>query len=304
MPQPSAKSRPGEADPVDDGNNGAMPAGSAPVSDAAGYTVRAVAERLGIPTATLRSWNRRYDIGPPQDRPGRHRLYTEADIAMLERMLALIRAGVSPAGAAATVRGPAPALGERAPLLAAAFALDARSVSDQLEAHVRAFGVVDTWDLLCRPAFADIVDRQLGGEGCIDVEHLLSWCVISVLHRTNPPPAPTGPTPVVLACTSGETHSLPLEVLRATLAERGSAAHMLGADVPTAALSDTLARFDRPAAVLLWSQQESTALTSAVRACLDAGAQVQVGGPGWEAVFLPESVERVDNLLDAADRLA
>ncbi|WP_157128731.1 MerR family transcriptional regulator, partial [Nocardia amamiensis] len=74
-----------------------MPAGSAPVSDAAGYTVRAVAERLGIPTATLRSWNRRYDIGPPQDRPGRHRLYTEADIAVLERMLALIRAGASPA---------------------------------------------------------------------------------------------------------------------------------------------------------------------------------------------------------------
>nr|WP_083889578.1 MerR family transcriptional regulator [Nocardia pneumoniae] len=304
MPKPTPERHPDEADPADDRNDGATPAGSAPLSDAVGYTVRAVAERLGIPTATLRSWNRRYDIGPPQDRPGRHRLYTEADIAMLERMLALIRAGVSPAGAAATVRGPAPELGQPAPLLAAAFALDVRSVSDQLEAHVRAFGVVDTWDLLCRPAFADIVERQLGGERCIDVEHLLSWCVILVLHRTNPPPAPAGPAPVVLACTSGETHSLPLEVLRATLAERGSAAHMLGADVPTAALCDTLARIDRPAAVLLWSQQESTALTSAVRACLDAGARVMVGGPGWETAFLPESVERVGNLRDAADRLA
>ncbi len=308
MPEPRGPTTPrnhtGGADPVDgDGQNGAMPAGSVPVSDAAGYTVRAVAERLGIPTATLRSWNRRYDIGPTQHRPGKHRLYTEADIAMLERMLTLIRAGASPAGAAATVRGPAPTLGRRESLLTAAFALDTGSVSSQLDAHVRAFGVVDTWNLLCRPAFADIIDRQLGGEGCVDVEHLLSWCVISVLHRTYPPPMADGPTPVVLACTSGETHSLPLEVLRAALAERGVGARMLGADVPAAAFADTLARFDRPAAVLLWSQQESTALTSAVRACLGAGARVLVGGPGWEAVFLPDGVERVDNLVDAADRL-
>ncbi|MEU4342888.1 MerR family transcriptional regulator [Nocardia sp. NPDC023852] len=281
-----------------------MPSGSVPVSDTAGYTVRVVAERLGIPTATLRSWNRRYNIGPPQHRPGKHRLYTEADIAMLERMLTLIRAGASPAGAAAAVRGPAPLLGERASLLAAAFALDTRSVSNQLAAHVRAFGVVDTWNLLCRPAFADIVGRQLGGERCIDVEHLLSWCIISVLHRTNPPPELPSPTPVVLACTSGETHSLPLEVLRAALAERGIGARMLGADVPAGALADTLARFDRPAAVLLWSQQESTALTSAVRACVDADARVLVGGPGWEGVFLPEDVERIQSLVDAADRLA
>lgn len=280
-----------------------MPSGPPPVSEAAGYTVRAVAERLGIPTATLRSWNRRYDIGPRQHRPGKHRLYTEADIAVLERMLALIRAGAGAAGAAAAVRGPAPMLGEHASLLAPAFALDVRAVSDRLEAHVRAFGVVDTWELLCRPAFAEIVERQLGGEGCIDVEHLLSWCIVSVLHRTNPPQEPSRDIPVVLACTGGETHSLPLEVLRATLADRGVGAYMLGADVPAAALADTLTRFDRPAAVLLWSQQETTALTSAVRTCLDANARVLVGGPGWEAVFLPENVERVDGLGEAADRL-
>ncbi|MFR9751285.1 MerR family transcriptional regulator [Nocardia sp. 004] len=280
-----------------------MPAGSIPVSDAAGYTVRAVAERLGIPTATLRSWNRRYDIGPPQHQPGKHRLYTEADITMLERMLTLIREGASPAGAAAAVRGPAPTRGERSSLLTAAFALDTRSVSNQLEAHIHAFGVVDTWDLLCRPAYTEIVDRQLGGEGCIDVEHLLSWCIISVLQRTNPPPQHPGPEPVVLACTSGETHSLPMEVLRAALAERGVGARMLGADVPATALTDTLARLDRPAAVLLWSQRESTALSSAVRACLDAGATILVAGSGWEAILLPDAVIRVDNLQDAVDRL-
>lgn len=284
------------------GQNGRMPAGSAPATDAAGYTVRAVADRLGIPTATLRSWNRRYDIGPQQERPGKHRLYTEADIAQLDRMLTLIKEGASPAGAAAAVRGPVPRRGDRAGLLTAAFALDTTAVAAVLESHVRAYGVVDTWDLLCRPAFVDIVNRQLGGEGCIDVEHLLSWSITSVLHRVCPPPV-AGPIPVVLACTGGETHVLPLEVLRAALAERGVGAHMLGADVPTSALTDTMGRGSAATSVLLWSQQEPTALTSAVLACRNAGARVLVGGPGWESVILPEGVRRVGSLADAVDRL-
>jgi hypothetical protein len=286
------------------GQNGAMSAGPAPVSDAAGYTVRAVADRLGIPTATLRSWNRRYNIGPPQQRPGQHRLYTEADIEVLGRMLTLIRDGASPAGAAAVVRGAVPTLGDRVALLTAAFALDATAVCGRLTAHLRSYGVVDTWDLLCCPAFADIVARQGDGEGCIDVEHLLSWCITSVLHRTIPPPGGPSSTPVLLACTSGETHALPLEVLRATLAERGVGAQMLGADVPTTALTDALARHDRPGSAVLWSQQESTALTSAVRACVAAGARVFIGGPGWDSVILPDSVTRVDGLTVAADHLS
>lgn len=268
-----------------------MPAGFAPTP--AGYTVRAVADRLGIPTATLRSWNRRYGIGPAQDRPGRHRLYTETDIALLERMLELIRGGASPAGAAAAARGPVPVQGDRAGLLDAAFDLDTAAVCAYIEAHVRAYGVVQTWELLCRPAFADIVARQGGGEGCIDVEHLLSWSITAIMQHVRPAPSSA---PVLLACTSGETHALPLDVLRAALAEAGVGARMLGADVPTAALSDALARHAGPSSVLLWSHRESTALTSAVLACAHTGARVFVAGPGWDAVLLPDAVERVADL--------
>ena len=56
--------------------------------------------------------------------------------------------------------------------------------------------------------------------------------------------------------------------------------------------------------VVLWSQQESTALTSAVRACVGAGARVVVGGPGGDEVLLPDRVMRVTSLVDATDRLA
>ncbi|WP_327145959.1 MerR family transcriptional regulator [Nocardia sp. NBC_01327] len=277
---------------------------AAPAEGVLGYPVRVVAERLGIPTATLRTWNQRYGIGPAVHQPGRHRLYSEADIVLLERMCALIKSGASPSGAAGLVREGGAARGDIAPLLEAAFALDTPAISRLLTAHLRDFGVVGTWDQLCRPAFADIVARQGAGEGCIDVEHLLSWCVMSVLHRTNPPPAQGVPVRAVLACTHGETHSLPLEALRAALAERGAGAHMLGADVPAAALSDTLRRLGRGVPVMLWSQQESTALISAVRTGIEAGARVHVGGPGWTSIILPERVVRVADLREAIDLMS
>ncbi|MET8873318.1 MerR family transcriptional regulator [Nocardia sp. NPDC004604] len=283
-----------------------MSAGPVPLPDAAGYTVRAVADRLGIPTATLRSWNRRYEIGPIRHQAGRHRLYRESDIAVLEQMLALIRTGLSPAGAAAAVTGRqhAPARGDWEPLVDAAFTLDTTTLSAMLTAHLDAHGVIDTWELLCRPAFAAIVARQLGGEGCVDVEHLLSWSITAVLHRHTPPTTPAHARAVILACTSGETHALPLEALRAALAERGVAAWMLGANVPADAIADTLARTALPTDVVLWSQQESTALTSAIRACEAADARVFVGGPGWDAAILPITATRLSGLAEATDRIA
>lgn len=281
-----------------------MLAGSSSPPDASGYPVRVVAERLGIPTATLRSWNQRYGIGPARE-PGRHRLYTEADIAVVRRMLELVRAGASPASAAAAVtsRPAAPAHGDWVTLLAAAFELDTQTMAEQLGAHLRTYGVIDTWESLCRPAFARIVERQLGGEGCVDVEHLLSWSITAALHSYRPPTAPANPRSAVLACTSGETHVLALEALRAALAERGVSVWMLGANVPTAALTDTLARTDRTPVVVLWSQQESTALISAIRAGQAAGARVLVGGPGWESVILPASTISLTGLADAVDRV-
>ncbi|SUA42788.1 HTH-type transcriptional repressor YcgE [Nocardia africana] len=281
----------------------AMPDASPPDNDATGFSVRTVAERIGIPTATLRSWNQRYGIGPSQHRRGRHRLYSEADIARLERMVVLVRGGSSPARAAESVRGPLPIAGDHASLLEAAFASDPTTLQSLLLAHIRAFGVVDTWDRLCRPAFAEIVQRQGAGIGCIDVEHLLSWCITAALHRAVPPPADASAAPVLLACTSGEAHSLPLEVLRAALAELDVPAHMLGPNVPTSALGDALDRSASGWVAVLWSQQESTALLSAVRTCAERGTRVLLAGPGWQDVPAPDTADIVDDLQSALSEL-
>ncbi|MEI7631157.1 MAG: MerR family transcriptional regulator, partial [Actinomycetes bacterium] len=53
---------------------------------ALGLTVAAVARRLGIAPATLRTWDRRYGLGPAEHQVGAHRRYSAADLARLEQV--------------------------------------------------------------------------------------------------------------------------------------------------------------------------------------------------------------------------
>lgn len=267
------------------------------------YTVGVVADRLGIPTATLRSWNRRYGIGPSEHWPGRHRLYTDNDVAVLRRMQTLIDEGVG-AGRAARAATDAEAIksGDTATLLAAVFALDADTAVRLLGHSLRERGVIDTWDGLLRPAFASLTTLQVEAGGCIDVEHLLSRATTRALQRLPTPRASVAPH-VLLACCDGDAHTLALEALAAALAQRGRTAVMLGASVPAEGVIAALTRLPTVQRVVLWSQLGSTADAEAVRTVVSAGARVLVAGPGWDATLLPKSVVRLATLRVAVDRL-
>lgn len=264
------------------------------------YTVRVVAERVGVPTATLRSWSQRYGVGPSDHRPGRHRLYSDNDIAAVRHMHDLIGQGTSARSAAQlATEAVVPPRGDVASLLAAAFALDLAALSALLETHVRHFGVIDTWDLLVQPAFAAVVTKQDEDGGCIDVEHALSWAVSRSMHHT-PLVSLDAATPVILACTPHETHVLALEALRAALAERGRGALILGATVPVPALTDAIERVSTPVRVVLWSQTADTADMDMVRAAA-TGAEVLLGGSGWDD-GAAGSATRVHSLGEAVER--
>jgi len=266
------------------------------------YTVGAVADRVGVPVPTLRSWNLRYGVGPAGHSPGRHRLYSEADIAVVERMREMIDAGANPGSAArAALDALVPSGPDAASLITSAFNLDVVAAGRQLDTYLRHFGVVEAWEQLVRPAFAAIEARQSEGEGCIDVEHALSWTVSRSLQRL-PIVADDAPT-IILACAENETHTLALEALRAALGDHGRGALMLGADVPSAALVDAVERHSEAVTVVLWSQTPQTADMATVKAVIGAGARLIMGGPGWASARLPKQAVRVDSLAAAVDHL-
>src|ERR1700754_5157668 len=63
--------------------------------------VAAAARRVGVAPSTLRTWDRRYGIGPTDHAPGRHRRYSPDDLARLDLMRRSLLLGATPADAAA-----------------------------------------------------------------------------------------------------------------------------------------------------------------------------------------------------------
>ncbi|MFD8230548.1 MerR family transcriptional regulator [Streptomyces sp. NPDC059696] len=90
---------------------GGAPGGKPPGGGAAragggaggGLTTGEVARRLGVAPTTVRTWDRRYGLGPDGHTGGRHRRWTPSDVARLERMCALTATGIPPAEAARAV---------------------------------------------------------------------------------------------------------------------------------------------------------------------------------------------------------
>ncbi|GAA2733971.1 hypothetical protein GCM10009867_13030 [Pedococcus aerophilus] len=58
------------------------------------WSVGVVADRLDIPAATLRSWDRRYGVSPSQRSAGGHRRYTEGDVLRVAAVQRFVDQGV------------------------------------------------------------------------------------------------------------------------------------------------------------------------------------------------------------------
>jgi DNA-binding transcriptional MerR regulator len=288
-------------------------------------TVAAVARRLGVAPATLRTWARRYGLGPSAHVSGTHRRYTEGDLQRLRAMRRLTLSGMPAADAARAVleshvEPEEPAARKAGPggpggrvialpgghpgqrgLAAAAMALDAVGVARIVRESIDEHGSIQTWDELVRPVLAAIGRRwEATGEG-VEVEHLVSYAVDAVFrHVAVQVPEPAHGRPLLLASAPGELHHLPLAALAAALAEHGTAARPLGAATPVGALVAAVRRTG-PSALLLWSQSPATADTSVLAAVPATRPPVSIitAGPGWDPDALPARVGHATSLTDA-----
>ncbi|PFG18986.1 MerR family transcriptional regulator [Serinibacter salmoneus] len=129
-------------------------------------TVAAVAARLGVAASTLRTWDRRYGLGPSGRAAGSHRRYSQEDLARLETMRALTERGVALGDAARMAQQSAPvpdALVEDLDALSlAAAAID--SGHDRLVTVLRASvgrrGLLETYLSRVEPAFGILADAE------------------------------------------------------------------------------------------------------------------------------------------------
>jgi MerR family transcriptional regulator, light-induced transcriptional regulator len=287
-------------------------------------SVAAVARRLGVAPATLRTWDRRYGLGPTGHTVGRHRKYGPPDVARLELMQRALLRGASSAEAArfaldsksSITHGVVPVApsggrGLKMPgasrlargLGRAAVAMDSIAVQEMLADALASDGVIDTWNEVVRPVLTAVAARwQLSGAG-VEVEHLLNECVLAAFVRATPlVTAGRNHRPVLLACMPEERHNLPLYPLAAELARRGVVVRQLGAALPMDALAAAVRR-TAPSAVVLWAQLPRYADPGVVAALPRTRQQVRVfvGGPGWRRGVVASPAERVEDLAAAVD---
>lgn len=296
-------------------------------------SVAAVARKLGIAPATLRTWDRRYGIGPADHTPGKHRRYSADDLARLELMRHALLHGATPAAAAAyalTAPLPRPDAATPTPmpdpgqtalraggesvlplagagwqargLARAATALDAEAVRGLLNESIAAMGAQSTWDDTVRPVLVAVAQRWANTGAGIEIEHLLSNCVTEVFSALAGSTPTTTTRPVLLAGMAGDQHQLPIVVLAATLAQRGVTCRSLGTDLPADALVAAIRR-TAPAAVVLWSQLPDTADPDVLKSLprTRPGSRIFIAGPGWADVAHEPRIERLSSLEEATE---
>ncbi len=299
------------------------PAASAHASGEALWGVGLVAARLGIAAPTLRTWDRRYGLGPSHRTAGGHRRYTQVDVARVDLMSRLVDEGV-PAAAASTValgrdsaalRAPRPASHERVPgstrrssssvdaLVRAAANLDAATLS-RVSGHVlELHGVVTAWTEVLAPALREVGERWAAGDVGVEVEHLMSERLgaelraITRQRRIHRAVAVS----VVMASAAGEQHYLPVVALEAALAERRIPSLGLGPRTPSEALVEAVS-VRSPKVVFVWRTMRDTGedLAQVETSPVLQGRAVILGGPGWNGAAVTAGNVEVAQLHDLA----
>ena len=272
-------------------------------------TVAAVARRLGVAPATLRTWDRRYGLGPSSHEAGEHRRYCPNDLAKLTLMRRLITTGVAPADAAEKAKAHKGVIKIEKlvdnfevredlveSLHRAAKSLDQIFIETALRKDIAKHGVIASWTEVIVPLLFLVGDEWEADGSGIEVEHMLTEIIKRILREgVSDIKKPVNANPVLLAAVGEEVHCLALHALAAALAEKSVETFFLGARTPLEAVSGMVKR-SAPPAVFLWAQlsrnSDSKFLTElpSVR----PAPRVIVGGPGWDPEICADVVVAQD----------
>ncbi|OKL48119.1 MerR family transcriptional regulator [Boudabousia marimammalium] len=192
-------------------------------------SIAAAAKAVGSTPATLRTWERRYGIGPSLRSSGSVRKYTAADILTLRRMKELREQGVNPADAAkhalaetssaATVT----AVGNDFPadLAIAATNADLNTIRLLIARQIYSHGLVRTYCDYVEPAVLQLANRTTGDVPGQDPYSLVRRVVMEAARDVSDQSQPLGVNPPQALVVTGANRYLAGHVSGAALRWNG-----------------------------------------------------------------------------------
>ncbi|MGM0476044.1 MAG: MerR family transcriptional regulator [Pseudomonadota bacterium] len=225
------------------------------------YPIRTVASLTGVNPITLRAWERRYGLIRPHRTPKGHRLYTQGDIDLVNRVVQLLGQGIS--------------ISRVRPLLEAEQSTEEENNKENpwhtyiermhnaiikfeesgLDAaynEALALYPIDTvTEYLLLPMMRKLGNLWNQREGGIAEEHFFATYLRNKLgarfHHMNQ--GNDGPR-LLTACLPGERHELGLMLFSLSAAARNYRSILLGADVPLPQIALAAARINPEALIL------------------------------------------------------
>ncbi|HEV3376994.1 MAG TPA: cobalamin B12-binding domain-containing protein [Thermoleophilaceae bacterium] len=213
------------------------------MDERSGLRIGELSYRVGVSPDLLRAWERRYGLLRPGRSESGYRLYTERDEWRVRLMLEKLRSGLSTAEAASVI-----AAMERESELPNGAIETPLELAERLGAALESFDEDGAHELLDRllglhglerairdaliPYLRTLGERWARREVTVGQEHfasrLLEGRLLALARGWNKGPGRRA----VLACPSGEQHTLPLVCFGLVLRTRGWRNIYLGADTP------------------------------------------------------------------------
>lgn len=268
------------------------------------YNTKAVVQRTGVPADTLRAWERRYGVPRPSRTEGRHRSYSDRDVALISWLREQTDAGLSISQAVALLESDVPvtfpflqaqakvaALADlRRECAAALLGFDSFRADAILSQALSLYPLETVCLELLQPLLIEAGDGWHDGSVSIAQEHAVSAFVRSKVAAfyggaiTN-----SNRGALLLACGPGERHDIGLLMLALFLSRRGWRVTYLGADVPGDELIRAASQLSPRLVALSASLPETSSACAAILGGLAALAAAPLVGYGGAAFLDPAS---------------
>lgn len=257
------------------------------------YPIRTVSAMTGVNPVTLRAWERRYGLIKPQRTPKGHRLYTEHDVQVVQRILELIGQGVpisrvrpllsTPAHATASSATPIsdPWFDYQTRIIEAIARFDERAADAAYNDALSLYPVEIVTRLLVLPLFHQLRERWRDQPASSAEEHFFNAYIRNKLgSRFHHQSAQANGLKLIAACLPGEHSEVELLLFSLGALTRGYRIVLLGPNMPLPPLSEAVARSGSCAIVLYGSLEPPPALIRSHLAALarEVGVPIFVGG--------------------------
>lgn len=232
------------------------------------YPIRAISELTGVPSTTLRAWERRYGLLKPGRTAKGHRLYSGDDIDLIKEIVKFLRSGHTISEAIRLVNNPELNLSARAGIddhwafyhqrmLKSIESFSEQSLGEIYNELLSIYPIDMVTEQVIIPVLKELGERWQSRETGIAEEHFFSAFLRNKLGaRLHHDSQRSRGNKILVSCLPGEYHELGILLFCIAVISHGYQVLYLGTDMPPSQLPRVVER-THVSAVLLSGTSDS-----------------------------------------------